>query len=301
MPRILVFGSINIDHIYAVEKIAGAGEHQRASSVEYQCGGKGLNEALAIAKAGADRVFMAGGIGEGNDAGALKLLQESGVDVSNVEHRTGPCGHTVIQVDRQGHHTVIACDGANFENTPDYIEHTVFRFSGGDWIVLQNEVNDAEKIVECAKRVGMRIAMCPSPYDESLKQLLKSADMIFVNRSQAQSLTNETAYDRQLSALHALYPKAVILETISRDGYQAVTADGTVHHQEEYRVAMADSSGTFDTLIGYFLKEYLETKDIPHALKTAAAAAAVCASRRGSSPSIPSMDETAAFLQKLES
>ena len=111
MKRILNFGSLNLDYVYAVEHFVAPGETISSSRRDLNCGGKGLNQSIALAKAGA-KVCHAGKIG--SDGGRLKTLLESyGVDTAYLKESEGPNGHAIIQVDKAGQNCILLFPGSN--------------------------------------------------------------------------------------------------------------------------------------------------------------------------------------------
>ena len=136
--RILNFGSMNLDFVYEVEDIVRPGETVRALSRRTYCGGKGLNQSVALARAGAD-VCHAGLIGT-DGAPLLALLQENGVDVSRVEQTEGLSSHTVIQVDKRGQNCILFYADELLRVTDALQEHALEGFGPGDWLLVQNEL-----------------------------------------------------------------------------------------------------------------------------------------------------------------
>ena len=132
--RVLTFGSLNIDEVYRVRHFVRPGETLASDGRSLFCGGKGLNQAIALARAGAD-VFMAGCVG--TDGGMLTdALQQAGVDTSLLCTTDQPTGRAVIQVDDNGQNAILLHRGANGCVTEDYIQETISRFSAGDCLLL---------------------------------------------------------------------------------------------------------------------------------------------------------------------
>lgn len=134
--KVLCFGSLNLDHTYQVERFLKPGETRSASGYEIHAGGKGLNQAIALARAGAE-VHMAGCVGP--DGGwLLELLRSEGVRTQWVEEAAFPTGHAVIQVDGSGQNCILICAGANAAVSPEQAGRTLEHFSAGDVLLLQN-------------------------------------------------------------------------------------------------------------------------------------------------------------------
>lgn len=296
--KVLSFGSLNLDHVYAVPHIIRPGETISARGKELYCGGKGLNQSIAAARAGLS-VCHAGGIGESEGDELLEILSSNGVDVSLVERRPGPAGHTIIQVDPEGHNSIIVFGGSNQANTDAYIHSVLDRFQAGDYVILQNEINGNAEIIRLAREKGMKVVLNPSPFDESAAALCPDADFLFVNETEAQGLTGTAAPEEQLSALHARFPRAIAVLTLGEHGSRCAEPGGKTYIQEAYLRPAADTTAAGDTFTGYFLALYAETGDIPTALRAAAMASSIAVSRPGAAPSIPRRDEVDAALAAL--
>ncbi len=137
--KILDFGSANFDHVYTVDHIVSPGETIASKAVNRFFGGKGLNQAVAIARAGG-KVFFAGHVGEDGEP-IEKLLDDEGIDSTLLGKVKTGTGHAIIQVSDGGENSIIICAGANFENTREYIDHVLEGFGEGDILTSQNEVN----------------------------------------------------------------------------------------------------------------------------------------------------------------
>ena len=204
--KILNFGSLNIDNVYTVEEFVRPGETVTAQSRTVFAGGKGLNQSLAAARAGAD-VIHAGAVG--SDGGFLiDLLEQSGVDVSRLLETDTPTGHTVIEVDAEGENRILVWGGANRELTHSYLEKIFSYGEEGDIVLLQNETNLTETIIRRAHGLGFRVVFNPSPFPAHPEQLpLEDVDVFIVNEAEATQLTGApegTAPATLLEHLHTL-------------------------------------------------------------------------------------------------
>ena len=137
--HIINFGSLNIDNVYQVEQFVQPGQTITAKGYTVVAGGKGLNQSVAAARAGAE-VLHAGAVGtEGRFM--AEMLREAGVDTSLLREMEGPSGHTVIEVNAAGQNRIIVYGGANRSMTEDYIERVLAAAQPDDLVLLQNEVN----------------------------------------------------------------------------------------------------------------------------------------------------------------
>ena len=143
--RILNFGSLNIDYVYQVDHFVQPGETMSALSLQINCGGKGLNQSVALARAGAE-TWHAGLIGaEGRFL--REALERAGVRTDLVEETAGSTGHAIIQVDRTGQNSILLHDGANGQITPAFAERVLAGFSAGDAVLVQNETSCVGEII----------------------------------------------------------------------------------------------------------------------------------------------------------
>ena len=140
--KVLNFGSLNLDYVYQVESILIPGETQASKSRQIFCGGKGLNQSIALAKAGIP-VYHAGLIGEGGEP-LLEVCKENGVNTEFIRQIPGPCGHTVIQVDENGQNCILLFGGSNRSMTKEFVDTVLNSFEEGDIILLQNEINELD-------------------------------------------------------------------------------------------------------------------------------------------------------------
>ena len=150
--KVLCFGSLNIDYVYQVPRFVSAGETLAAGSLRRFSGGKGLNQSVALSRAGAE-VFHAGAIGR--DGGfLLEELQAAGVHTDCVEILEDvPTGHAIIQKTDSGENCILLYGGANRQITQAQIDRTLSRFGSGDALVLQNEINELPYLMERAKEL----------------------------------------------------------------------------------------------------------------------------------------------------
>ena len=188
---ILCFGSANIDDTYRVPHMVARGETLAATSVVRRAGGKGLNQAIALARAAAGRldVAFAGCVGA-DGAFLLDELEAAGVDVARVQvledERTGLA---VIQNDDAGDNCIILYGGANRRVTPELVRRALAFYGPGDMVVLQNEVNLVGEVIDQAADRGMQVALNPSPFDASIMDLpLDKVDYLLVNEIEATQL-----------------------------------------------------------------------------------------------------------------
>lgn len=295
--RALNFGSLNIDMVYSVDHTVRPGETTASSSLKYFCGGKGLNQSIALARAGVE-VFHAGCIGENGDM-LLEKLHENSVNTDLVVKRDMPNGHAIIQVDKDGQNSILLFGGANKSIDDKYIERVLADFKHGDRLFLQNEINGIDRIISFASEKGIEIVFNPSPFDKEILSFpLEKISWFVVNETEAKELTGETDPNKILDIFSKKYPSANILLTLGGDG--SVCKSGKkIYRQQIFKVPVIDTTAAGDTFLGYFFA-ILDSCGIGKALKYAAAAASIAVSKNGASSSVPSIDEVEQFLGSVE-
>jgi len=289
MARILNIGSINIDYVYTVPHFVRAGETLSAASRQIFPGGKGMNQSIALARAGGD-VTHAGMIGS-DGAYLLDILKDAGVHTGLIVQSPGATGHTVIQVTPQGQNCILLYPGANRELDEAFIDTALARFTQGDILILQNEVSCVPYAMKAAKAKGMNIAFNPSPFGaEILDYPLSLVDWWLLNEIEGSALTGKNTPHDMLDVMGSMYPGGVIVLTLGEEGVICRSNGDTFSHGS-YPVKVLDTTAAGDTFTGYFISSVAEGKEIEEALKLASVAASISVSRQGAAVSIPFWDE----------
>ncbi len=288
--KILCFGSLNLDNVYHVDHIVKPGETTTSSSYQLFDGGKGFNQAIALGRANAN-CCMSGMIGQ-DGIHLITSLQQSNVNADLVSvSENNNTGSTIIQVDKNGQNSIICVGGANHMITDSFVKHVIAQFEPGDYVLLQNEINNIPFIMKEAYDKGLKIAFNPSPItDELLKYPLELVDILILNEIEAHELTKEEKYEDMIRALHTTYPKMSVLLTLGKKG--AIYSDGkSTYNHGIYDVKVVDTTAAGDTFTGYFLAAYVDNEPIEECLRKASIASSIAVSKNGASSSIPFMSE----------
>lgn len=283
--KILNFGSCNIDYVYNVSEFVKAGETISALSTSEHPGGKGLNQAVAAARAGGN-VFFAGNIGV--DGIFLKeLLENSGVNTKYLKINKARTGNAIIQIDENGENCIIVYAGANALLNEAYIKSVTADFARGDICMLQNETPCTDFIIKQAKACGMTVIWNPSPMNEKITDsAIEMCDYIIANKTEGKALTGKEEPDDILKALFKKYPHTKTVLTLGKNG--SIYSDGTnTVKQPSFKASPVDTTGAGDTFTGYFTAMISKGKTAAEALKTASAAAAIATEKQGAASSIP--------------
>lgn len=294
MRRILSYGSLNLDHVYRVPHFVAPGETLAAGAYQLNCGGKGLNQSIAAARAGAS-VFHAGKVGAGGQL-LTALLEESGVDTSLVVRTQEPDGHAIIQVEQNGQNCILIYGGSNRCITAEEIDAALSAFGSGDLLILQNEINGLRELMTGAAARGMFVIFNPSPIDDALLTLpLETVSLLVFNEVEGAALSGCTAPEDILDTLRRRFPACRLLLTLGGDG--SLYDDGTRRiAQPIYPVPTVDTTAAGDTFTGYFAALLAEGRSAEECLELASRAAAIAVSRPGAAVSIPTMAEVLASL-----
>ncbi len=292
MAKILNIGSLNLDYVYAVPHFVAAGETLLSSRRDVFAGGKGLNQTVAAARAGAE-VCHGGAVGADGDM-LLDLLRDAGADVSAVARVDVPTGHAVIQVSPQGENAIIILGGANRAVSPETVGIALEKVGPGDILLLQNEINGLDHIIRRAARKGLRILFNPAPMEDAVKDLpLELLDTLIVNEGEGKALAGD------MDALKAAYPNQKILLTQGSRGASLWTGSEVIF-QPAFPVKAVDTTAAGDCFLGYYAAALAEDLPYADALRLAAAASALAVQRPGAAPSIPIRSEVEAYLRGIK-
>ncbi len=296
--RILNFGSCNIDHVYSLDHIVDKGETESAMSFSVFAGGKGLNQSVALSKAGAE-VFHAGCIGSDGEL-LLNTLKENGVRTDYIKIVDEKNGHAVIQVSKDGENSIFIYSGSNSMISESQIDEVLSHFDKGDMLLLQNEINGIEYIVKKAFERGMKIILNPSPCSGAVLELdLSMIAYLILNEGEAKMYTGKESYVDSLKFFKEKYPELCVVVTLGSRGSVYQYKDEQVF-QPCFLVDAVDTTAAGDTFTGYFIAETAKGASPSAAMRTAACASAICVTRKGASPAIPKIDEVRKMILSMK-
>jgi len=291
--RILNFGSCNMDYVYHVDHAVRPGETISAEKLDIFPGGKGLNQSVAAARAGAS-VWHAGCVGlEGKLL--TDTLRESGVSLL-LDRAEAPNGHAIIQISPDGENCIVLHRGTNGMIRKTMADGCMRHFGQDDILLLQNEINLVPYLIEKGHKLGLQVIFNAAPYDSSLKDLdLNQISYLVVNEIEAEGFFL-TADPHKISAyLKKAYPKLRVVLTLGKCGCALIHANGVLSHPA-YPVKAVDTTAAGDTFTGYFAAMLAAGKAPQECLRYASAAAALAVTKHGAAPSIPALDQVNTFL-----
>jgi len=294
MAAIWNLGSLNIDRVLRVPRIVRPGETLSSQSVALFAGGKGANQSVALARAGAN-VRHIGQIGE-NGLWLRELLAAEGVNVEPVRIGSAPTGEAIIQVDDAGQNAIVLVAGANHEIVPADVDQALVSAAPGDWLLVQNETSGVAYAMRAAKLCGLRVAFNPAPFDLQVDSYpLESVDLLCLNETEGEGMTGQSDPEVIGESLSASLPNCEIVLTLGSAGAICWSNEEFVR-VPACDVTPVDTTAAGDTFFGYYLAAYQQGLGLRERLAWANRAAALCVTRAGASDSIPRRSEVLVFV-----
>ncbi|SEG75183.1 ribokinase [Saccharopolyspora kobensis] len=292
---VAVFGSCNMDLVAYADTAPKRGETVLGREFHTVPGGKGANQALAAAKAGA-AVRMIGAVGEDEFGSEIRrVLQESDVDIAGLRAVPGRSGTAHIVVDDQGGNSIVVVPAANgtVDGLVDGDEELI---AGAQSLLLQLEIpfSGVAAAAAAGRRNGVRVVLTPAPAAELSEDILSNVDVLVPNEHEAAILAGHDDPDRALQKLLELVPEVVI--TLGARGSLYGSRDGARVEVPSFPVEAVDTTAAGDTYVGVLSAALGEGADMPEAMRTASAGSAVSVQRNGASSSMPTRREIADFL-----
>lgn len=299
MADVVVAGSINMDIVASTQRHPLPGETISGTDLAYFPGGKGANQAVASARAGAN-VRMVGAVG--SDAFGpelLAFLRSSGVDVTDIETREGPTGTALIVVAADGENTIVVVPGAN--GTVDEATATRPKLTKGDVLVSQHEIpqDSVAAFFKAGQKVGATCILNPAPARPTPVELLALVDVLILNETELALLSGVeidggSSRAEIVSAIESLGLTGAVVATLGSRGALAVVGDRQID-VEGYEVTAVDTTGAGDCFVGSFAAQLTTGSTIDEALEYANAAAALCVTKPGAGPSMPTHTDVTSF------
>ncbi len=282
---ILNFGSINIDYVYRLQTLPQAGETLSCQGFARYLGGKGINQSIAIARAGG-AVKHIGAVGA-DGAFALAQIADMGLDTNDIRVTDTATGHAVICLDKQGENHIIIHAGANAELTENQINSALDANANPQtpenpqWVVIQNETNLTEYIAKSAKQRGLSLAYSAAPFDAvACQTILPYLDILAVNETEATALSH--AMQTPITTLKI----PTLLITKGAKGAELWQNGGCIS-VSGLPVKAIDTVGAGDTFFGSFIARLQNGTPAQEALEYATTAAALQCTRKGAATAIP--------------
>jgi ribokinase len=292
MTRVVVLGSANMDLVGTAQRLPGPGETVLGHGFATVPGGKGANQAVAVARAGGGCVAVAA-VGDDAFGPVLRAgLAGAGVDVSLVRVVDGPSGVALIAVDAAGENQILVVPGANAALT-GLTPAERAAIQGAQALVCQLEVPVATVVeaAAAARAAGVRVVVNAAPARPVPAALWRDTDLLVVNEGEARAVTGLGAAGTGglLDALVALVPRAVL--TLGAAGCAYAERGGARLAVPAPRVSTVDTTAAGDAFVGALTVAWLEGRPMDKALRWACAAGAACARTLGAAGSLPTREQ----------
>jgi len=287
---IVVFGSVNLDLIFALDHLPRPGETVLGPATRIEPGGKGANQAIAAARDGA-AVAMAGCVGRDALADtALAGLVAAGVDLSRIARGDLATGCAAICTDPAGRNQIAVGSGANALAFADQVEDALL--APGTTLLLQMEVDPHQTgaLILRARSRGVRVVLNLAPARPLDPVALRSVDLLVVNETEADWLAAQHGAAADAAGLHAALGVGIV-RTLGSRGAEWATREGS-GHVAAHPVQALDTTAAGDCFTGVLAAALDRGAAMQAAMARASVAAALCCSRVGSQNSAPCAEET---------
>ena len=286
--RVVVLGSCNIDIVALCPALPRPGETVLGHGLLISPGGKGANQALAAARAGA-RTSLIGALGGDEHSQMIRsVLEEASVDISHVRGVDGPPGTALIAVDDDGGNQIVVIPGANSRIT-DLNHDDLVAIRSADVLVAQLEI-PVQAVMQAAMEAhncGVMFVLNATPVGDVPRALLELTDLLVVNELEATALAGGPDQSTDAAVGQLLVSVPAVIVTLGAAGAMYVDRAGETIRVPAFQVIATDSTAAGDTFTGALATAIGEGKHIRRALQIACAAASLCVEAAGAAPSIP--------------
>lgn len=301
--NIVVIGSINTDLVINTNRMPKIGETIMGNGFSVNCGGKGVNQAVAAAKIGGNVTFV-GVVGNDENGNiSIENLKKNGIDTTHISRSNTNTGVAVITV-CNGDNSIILDSGANNLVSKEIIDKNRDVIIGADVLIMQLEIpiETVAYAADIAHSAGVKVILNPAPVFDMPQELLRNTDIIVLNETEAEFITkispsSDEDCKKCVNILKEYGVDTVVL-TLGADG-SVYTNENEIIHQEAYKTKVVDTTAAGDTFIGALSMKMKEGIEV--AVKYATAASSITVSRAGASKSIPSSAEVDEFLKNINS
>ncbi|SFJ58989.1 ribokinase [Celeribacter neptunius] len=282
-------GSVNIDHFYMLPHFPEPGETLSATGHKLGLGGKGTNQSVAAAKAGAE-VFHIGAIGK-KDPWVRERIESYGVNCKFLREVDGETGHAVIYVDQQGENMIVLDPAANVKQDSEFVIEAIDQAKPTDTLLMQNETNLQPQTATFALVKGMRVIYSAAPFSISaVKDLIPDVSILVMNSIEAAQLCSAMGV-----SLEQIPVPQVMVTLGSKGAMWRSNETGETIEVSSPKVTPVDTTAAGDTYIGYFAAGLDLGMPVKAAMEWAVQAAALKVTRAGTADAIPSANEVKSF------
>ncbi len=299
--RVVVAGSNNFDMVVNLERVPREGENLLATNLKFFPGGKGANQAVAVARLGAQSTLI-GAVGQ-DVIGDFLLgnLEKSGINTRWVKRDPGRAtGCAFIAIYPSGNNTIVVDPAANYTLTPGEIDAAQESIGAADAVltVLEIPIETVEAVLRAGRKAGKLTILDAGPPRKCSEEVLRLADIVSPNETELEALTGEAVGSREAvrkaaEKLLGLGAKTVVVK-MGSDGSMLVTAEGS-RHFPAHRIQPVDPTAAGDAFTAALTIKLAAGTPIEDAIRYANAAGALAVTKRGAIPSLPTREEVEAL------
>ena len=302
MPNILVVGSLNTDLVVRAPRFPAPGETIQGEDLATFPGGKGANQAVAMARLGTN-VSMLGRVGRDNFGDFLiNNLSKNKVNTKFIQRDDASTGTAIIVVDSNGQNSIVLSPGANGKVTPADVSAASFSDpsagSGQTFSLLLLQLEIPLETVFSAARLahenGIRVILNPAPARALPDELIALTDYLIPNETElslltAMPVTDISSVESAAKELRKRGAQTVIV-TLGANGALLVSKE-SIKHIPSFKINAVDTTAAGDAFIGGFATALLQDKPLDEAIRYGCACGALAATKFGAQPSLPTKKE----------
>lgn len=300
MKNICVIGSLNMDLVVNVDIMPKPGQTIIGSNFKEVPGGKGANQAVAMARLNGN-VSMIGKVGEdGFGQTLINSLKNDKVDTTYIQTAKGATGVALITVDKNAQNSIVVSPGANFEVKEDDIDNNIEAIKNSDIVVLQLEtpLNTIKYALNKAKELNKYTILNPAPAVKLDDEIIKNVDLLTPNETELEIISGvsiETEEDIQKAA-QIMIEKGVkeLIVTLGSKGSLYINKEKSMF-KKAYKVEAVDTTAAGDSYTGALAVALSQDKNIEDAMDFASKVGALSVLKEGAQSSLPTLEDVKNF------
>lgn len=295
MKNICVIGSLNMDLVVNVDTMPKPGQTIIGSNFKEVPGGKGANQAVAMARLNGNVSMIGKGGEDGFGQTLINSLKNDKVDTTYIQTSKGATGVALITVDKNAQNSIVVSPGANFEVKEDDIDNNIEAIKNSDIVVLQLEtpLNTIKYALNKAKELNKYTILNPAPAVKLDDEIIKNVDLLTPNETELEIISGvsiETEEDIQKAA-QIMIEKGVkeLIVTLGSKGSLYINKEKSMF-KKAYKVEAVDTTAAGDSYTGALAVALSQDKNIEDAMDFASKVGALSVLKEGAQSSLPTLE-----------
>ena len=300
MKKICVIGSLNMDLVVNVDTMPKKGQTLIGRAFKEVPGGKGANQAVAMARLGAD-IRMIGKVGKDSFGETLiNQLKYDKVKTNYIHREDCASGVAMITVDKNAENSIVVAPGANFKVLEKDIDKCIEAIDESDIVVLQLEtpINTIKYALQKSKELGKYTILNPAPAVKLEDSIIENVDLLTPNETELEILSGVKIENEDdiKKAANVLIEKGVkqLIVTLGSKGSLYIDKDN-IKLKKSYKVEAIDTTAAGDSYTGALAVAFAQDKDIDEAMDYASKVGALAVTKEGAQSSLPTMEDVNNF------